>query len=80
MARYATIVSTGRYVPEIEVTYDMLRERFKATLPEFVDKMEASSGIKRRWHAPENWATSDVAFPAAKLAIQRAGKKRRTST
>ena len=75
MTRYATIVSTGRYVPEIEVTNDMLRERFKATLPEFVDKMEASSGIKTRWHAPENWATSDVALPAAKLALERAGKK-----
>jgi len=75
MTRYATITATGRYVPEIEVTNDMLRERFKDTVPEFVDKMEASSGIKRRWHAPENWATSDVALPAAKLALERAGKK-----
>jgi len=48
MTRYATIVATGRYVPEIEVTNDMLRERFKH-IPEFVDKMEASSGIKTRW-------------------------------
>ena len=52
----------------------MLRERFKH-IPEFVDKMEASSGIKTRWHAPENWATSDVALPAAKLAVERAGQK-----
>lgn len=74
MTRYATIVSTGRYVPEKEVTNDMLRERFKH-IPEFVDKMEASSGIKTRWHAPDNWATSDVALPAAKLAVERAGKK-----
>jgi len=75
MTRYATIVSTGRYVPEIEVTNDMLRERFNQRVPEFVDKMEASSGIKRRWYAPENWATSDVALPAAKLALERAGRK-----
>ena len=74
MTRYATIVATGRYVPEIEVTNDMLRERFKH-IPDFVDKMEASSGIKTRWHAPESWATSDVALPAAKLALERAGKK-----
>src|ERR1039457_6558833 len=52
----------------------MLRERFKH-IPDFVDKMEASSGIKTRWHAPENWATSDVALPAAKLALERARKK-----
>src|SRR5208282_2205938 len=75
MTRYATIAATGRYVPEIEVTNDMLRERFKSTIPDFVDKMEASSGIKRRWHAPENWATSDVALPAAQVALERAGKK-----
>jgi 3-oxoacyl-[acyl-carrier-protein] synthase-3 len=74
MTRYATIVATARYVPEIEVTNDMLRERFR-NIPEFVDKMEASSGIKTRWHVPENWATSDVALPAAKLAIERAGRK-----
>jgi 3-oxoacyl-[acyl-carrier-protein] synthase-3 len=74
MTRYATIVATGSYVPEKKVTNDMLRERFQH-IPDFVDKMEASSGIKARWHAPENWATSDVALPAAKLAVERAGKK-----
>jgi len=52
MMRYATIVSTGRFVPEIEVTNDMLRERFKH-LPDFVDKMEASSGIKRAGMRPK---------------------------
>jgi len=72
--RYANIISTGRYVPEIEVTNDMLRERFQ-NIPDFVDKMEASSGIRTRWHAPENWATSDVALPAARQAIERAGRK-----
>ncbi len=50
----------------------MLRKRF-AHLPEFVDKMEASSGIRCRWHAPEDWATSDVALPAARQALERAG-------
>jgi 3-oxoacyl-[acyl-carrier-protein] synthase-3 len=74
MARYATIVSTGRFLPPIEVHNDELRRRF-AHLPEFVDKMEASSGIRCRWHAPEDWATSDVALPAARQALERAGLK-----
>jgi len=74
MSRYASIISTGRYLPEIEVTNDELRQKF-AHLPEFVDKMEASSGIRSRWKAPETWATSDVALPAAQQALERAGRK-----
>ena len=74
MTRYASIVSTGRYLPEIKVSNDELRVRF-AHLPEFVDKMEASSGIRCRWNAPESWATSDVALPAAQQALERAGCK-----
>ncbi len=72
MNRSATIASTGCYLPEIEVTNDELRQRF-AHLPDFVDLMEASSGIRSRWHAPETWATSDLALPAAKQALDRAG-------
>jgi len=75
MSRYATIVSTGRYLPEREVTNDELRARFNVTLPEFVDKMEESSGIRSRWWAKEDWATSDVALPAARQALERAGKR-----
>jgi 3-oxoacyl-[acyl-carrier-protein] synthase-3 len=74
MTRYATIVSTGRYIPEIEVHNDVLRERF-AHIPDFVDKMEESSNIKTRWWAPDDWATSDVALPAAQQALERAGRK-----
>ena len=74
MNRFASIVSTGCYLPEIRVHNDDLRKRF-AHLPEFVDKMEASSGIRCRWNAPEDWATSDVALPAAKQALERAGKR-----
>jgi 3-oxoacyl-[acyl-carrier-protein] synthase III len=75
MARHATIVSTGRYLPEREVTNDELRARFDAAVPEFVNKMEASSGIRSRWWVPESWATSDVALPAARQALERAGRK-----
>jgi 3-oxoacyl-[acyl-carrier-protein] synthase-3 len=73
MARFATIVSTGRYIPEIEVSNDELRERF-ARIPDFVDKMEESSAIRTRFWAPEDWCTSDIALPAARQALERAGR------
>ena len=72
---YANIVSTGMYVPDIEISNNALRERFDKLVPEFVDKMEASSGIMTRWYAPEDWATSDLAARAAKQALERAGRK-----
>ncbi len=72
---YANIVATGSYLPEIEITNDMLREKFDSLVPEFVDKMEASSGIRSRWYAPPDWAASDLALRAAQQALERAGKK-----
>ena len=71
---YATIVSTGSYLPEIEVSNDMLRAKFNAQVPEFVDKMELATGIRSRWYAPADWAASDLALRAAQQALQRAGK------
>jgi 3-oxoacyl-[acyl-carrier-protein] synthase-3 len=73
MPRYATIRSTGWYLPEVEVSNDILRRQL-AHVPDFVDKMEAGTGILRRWYAPENWATSDLALPAARQALKRAGR------
>ena len=75
MGRYATITATGRFLPPIRVHNDDLRARFDAAIPDFVNKMEASSGIRCRWHAPEEWATSDVALPAAEQALAKAGRK-----
>jgi 3-oxoacyl-[acyl-carrier-protein] synthase-3 len=43
-------------------------------LEDFVDKMEASTGILRRWYAPEEWAASDLAVRAARQALERAGR------
>src|SRR5690348_16232302 len=74
MDRYARIISTGRYLPEIEVPNHVLDEQL-AHVPGFVEKMEAATGIRKRWHAPEGWATSDVALPAAQAALERAGRK-----
>jgi 3-oxoacyl-[acyl-carrier-protein] synthase-3 len=71
---YAQIVSTGICLPEIEITNDMLRARFNAVAPEFVDKMEASSGITTRWYAPADWATSDLAQRASEQALVGARK------
>ena len=73
MTRHARLVSTGRYLPDIEVSNDTLRARFAASAPEFVDKMEASTGIRRRWYARPEMTTSDIALEAAKQAVDRAG-------
>lgn len=78
MARYGTIVSTGRYVPEIEVSNAELKARMEAINPELggvVDAFYKSSGIKRRWYAPRDWASSDIALRAAQRAVQAAGIK-----
>ncbi len=73
MSRHATIVSTGRHVPSLEIPNDELRRRFPDSR-EFIDKMEASTGILRRWWAPDSACTSDLATAAARDALQRAGR------
>jgi 3-oxoacyl-[acyl-carrier-protein] synthase-3 len=74
MKRFGTIVATGRYLPEIEVSNDVLRKQFPQE-SDFVDKMEEATGILTRWHAPADWNTSDLALPAAREALERAGRK-----
>jgi 3-oxoacyl-[acyl-carrier-protein] synthase III len=73
MTHHPAIRSTGIYVPEIEVSNDALRDRFAKIAPDFVDKTEAVSGIRTRFHAPEDWATSDLAVRAANRALESAG-------
>ena len=75
MNRFANIIATGRYLPEICVPNDVFRERLKATAPDFTDKMEAGTGIRQRWYAPEDWATSDLALRAATNALAKANRK-----
>ena len=74
MIRYAQLVATGSYRPPIEVTNDELRGRFP-DLPDFVDKIEASTGIRSRWYAPDDWSTSDLALQASRQALDRAGRR-----
>jgi 3-oxoacyl-[acyl-carrier-protein] synthase III len=71
--RTARLASTGAYLPPIEVSNDALRARFAASAAEFVDKMEAGSGIRCRWYAREDQRTSDLAVEAARQALDRAG-------
>jgi len=75
MPRYGTILSTGRYLPEIEISNDALRARFESSAPDFVDKMEQGTGIRKRWYAPDDWSTSDLALRAAQQALARAARK-----
>jgi 3-oxoacyl-[acyl-carrier-protein] synthase-3 len=73
VSRFAKILATGCHLPEREISNDELRRRFPDS--EFVDKMEAATGIRRRWWAPDGQATSDLALPAAARALERAGKR-----
>src|SRR5271165_4038257 len=74
MPCYATISATGSYLPEIEISNDLLRQQL-SHVPDFVDKMEAATGIRKRWYAPSDWSTSDLAVPAARQALERAGRE-----
>ena len=76
MARIAQIVSTARYLPERVVTNAELTARFTALgKPTVIDRLAASTGITRRFYVPDDWVTSDLALPAAKEALKRAGRK-----
>ena len=71
MTRYATIIGTGSYLPPIERPNAAMAEKFG----EVIGKFEASSGIKTRFYAPDDWATSDLAVEAGKAALEEAGLK-----
>jgi 3-oxoacyl-[acyl-carrier-protein] synthase-3 len=72
---HPNVVSTGSYLPEIEITNDALRDRFNASSNGVVDKLQAASGILTRWYAPPDWAASDLALRAALQALERAGRR-----
>ena len=76
MARIAQIISTARYLPERVVTNAELTARFTALgRPTVIDRLGASTGITQRFYAPDDWVTSDLALPAAREALDRAGRK-----
>lgn len=73
MSRYAALVATGRYLPDIELPNSTLKERFSTSHPGLIEKFESSTGILTRWHASENMHTSDLAAEASQQALQKAG-------
>ena len=76
MARIAQIVSTARYLPEHAVTNPELTARFAALgKPTVIGRLAASTSITKRFYVPDDWVTSDLALPAAKEALKRAGRK-----
>jgi 3-oxoacyl-[acyl-carrier-protein] synthase III len=74
MSTFARLISTGRHVPETEVTNAALQHRFAEKAPTYVGKMESRTGIRTRFYAPDGWATSDLAVAAARQALERAGR------
>lgn len=76
MPRIANIVSTAHFLPERCVTNAELNERFTSLgMPEVVQRFYESTGILQRFYTPDDWATSDLALPAAVEALRRAGRK-----
>jgi len=76
MERYARIIGTGLYLPEIEVSNVHMAEEINRTTPGLGDvifKFEQASGITKRFYAPRDWATSDLAAKAAMAALEDAG-------
>jgi len=70
MARYAQIVSTGRYIPEKVITNDELN----ALLGENVgDWLVENVGIRERHVMADDETTSDMIVVAARQALERAG-------
>jgi 3-oxoacyl-[acyl-carrier-protein] synthase-3 len=79
MTRIARITGTGCHLPDREVSNEDLKTLLRDTgvadeVVDFVDKMEESTGIRRRWWVPDDQATSDLALPAARRALEQAGK------
>lgn len=71
--RHAAIVATGAHLPEIELTNEALVARVGEAHRAQIDKLEATTGIRRRFLAPEGVATSDLAAAAGRVALARAG-------
>lgn len=72
--RYARLVATGMHLPEREVSNAQLGALTGAAR-DSIEKLESATGIRRRFWAPDDQATSDLALSAARDALARAGKQ-----
>lgn len=70
MARYAQILSTGRYIPEKVLTNDDLNEMLGENVG---DWLVENVGIRERHIMAEDETTSDMIVAAARQAMERAG-------
>src|SRR5260221_3056696 len=83
MGRIRTVISaTGSYLPPVRVGNDaFLQHDFRTangeplgkTNEEIVAQFEAITGIKERRYVPDDLLTSDIAFAAAKEALDSSG-------
>lgn len=73
--RYARLAATGMYLPEREVSNAALRALVRGAAPDAIDKLEAATGIRRRFWAADDAATSDLALAAARQALAAAGMR-----
>lgn len=76
---YSVIAGTGSYIPErivpnsdfhVNEFYDSDGKRFDKTNEEIVGKLEEITGIIERRYVTDNIVTSDIAFAAAKKALE----------
>ena len=70
MSRFATILATGRYVPERVVTNAELEQRLGEPVHQWLIK---NVGIEARHVMADDQVTSDLAAAAARQALARAG-------
>ena len=71
--RYAQITATGRYVPERSVDNAEIERILGEPVDEWLVK---NVGIRRRHFMAPGENTSDLAVPAARQALERAGDGR----
>src|SRR4051812_42980681 len=83
----SVIVGTGSHIPSVVIPNDhFLQNEFRGPDQQPIDKpneeilaqFESITGIRERRYVPENVVTSDIAFDAARRALESSGIDRET--
>ena len=69
MSTFATVLSTGRYLPERRIANEDLTQFPKMSLP----LIAAKTGVQARRHADDADCTSDLALRASRVCLQKCG-------